>query len=116
MNDAGKGDLLYGDRKYCKRRDPMALRLMVTITAKPGKGAELARAYPARCAEIMKEPGCEQFEVFQSVVNPDKLLLLERWTDQAALDAHAKMSRPPLLPELRTGAVEREDYEYNRTR
>jgi quinol monooxygenase YgiN len=37
----------------------------------------------------MKEPGCEQFEVFQSVVNPDKLALLERWTDQAALDTHA---------------------------
>jgi hypothetical protein len=35
--------------------------------------------------EIMKEPGCEQFEVFQSVVNSDKLTLLERWPDQAAL-------------------------------
>ncbi len=61
---------------------------------------------------------CEQFEVFQSVVNPDKLTILERWTDQAALDAHAKLNatRPPLPPELRTGRGEREDYEYNRTR
>jgi hypothetical protein len=66
----------------------------------------------------MKEPGCEQFEVFQSVVNGDKLALLERWTDQAALEAHAQLNstRPPLLPELRVGGVEREDYEYNRTR
>jgi hypothetical protein len=24
-------------------------------------------------AEVTKEPGCEQFEVFQSVVNSDKL-------------------------------------------
>jgi hypothetical protein len=66
----------------------------------------------------MKEPGCEQFEVFQSVVNPEKLVLLERWTDQAALDVHAQLqsSRPPLRPELRAGGVEREDYEYNRTR
>jgi quinol monooxygenase YgiN len=94
----------------------MAVRLIVTITAKPGKGSELAQAYKPRCAEIMAEPGCEQFEVFQSVVNPDKLILLERWTDQAALDTHAKVNRPPLLPELRTGIVEREDYEYNRTR
>jgi quinol monooxygenase YgiN len=67
----------------------MAIRLIVTITTAPGKGSELAQGYRARCAEIMKEPGCEQFEVFQSVVNPDKLALLERWTDQAALDTHA---------------------------
>lgn len=96
----------------------MAIRLIVTITAAPGKGPELAQAYRPRCAEIMKEPGCEQFEIFQSVVNPDKLVLLERWIDQAALDVHAQLQsfRPPLRPELRTGGVEREDYEYNRTR
>jgi quinol monooxygenase YgiN len=97
----------------------MAIRLIVTIAAAPGKGSELAQAYKGRCAEIMKETGCEQFEVFQSVVNPDKLALLERWTDKAALEAHAKLntSRPPLSPELRAeGRPEREDYEYNRTR
>jgi quinol monooxygenase YgiN len=96
----------------------MAIRLVVTITAAPGKGSELAQAYKARCAEVMQEPGCEQFEVFQSVVNPDKLTLLECWTDQAALDVHAEVNRtrPALLPELRVGQGEREDYEYNRTR
>jgi quinol monooxygenase YgiN len=96
----------------------MAVRLIVTINAAPGKGTELAQAYRGRCAEIMAEPGCEQFEVFQSVVNPDKLAILERWTDQAALDKHAKVNttRPPLRPELRSGATEREDYEYHRTR
>jgi quinol monooxygenase YgiN len=83
----------------------MAIRLIVTITAAPGKGSELAQGYRTRRAEIMKEPGCEQFEVFQSVVNPDKLALLERWTDQAALDVHAKLNStcPPLSPELRVG-------------
>ncbi len=96
----------------------MAVRLIVTITAALGKGSELAQAYRSRCAEISKEPGCEQFEALQSVVNPDKLVLLERWTDQAALDVHAKLNqtRPSLLPELRVGRPEREDYEYNRTR
>ena len=96
----------------------MAIRLVVTITATPGKGSELAQAFKPRCAEVMKEPGCEQFEVFQSVVNPDRLALLERWKDQAALDAHAKVNatRPPLPSGLRVGTGEREDYEYNRTR
>jgi quinol monooxygenase YgiN len=96
----------------------MSIRLVVTITAVPGKGSELAQAYVARCAQAMKEPGCEQFEIFQSAVHPDRLALLERWTDQAALDVHAKLNstHPPLRPELRVSAGEREDYEYNRTR
>jgi quinol monooxygenase YgiN len=96
----------------------MSLRLVVSITAAPGKGAELALAYKSRCTEIMQEPGCEQFEVFQSVVNPDRLALLERWVDQAALDVHARVNqtRPPLPPGLRVGTGEREDYQYNRTR
>src|SRR5688572_2708966 len=96
----------------------MAIRLMVTINAAPGKGTELGQAYKGRCAEVMAEPGCEQFEVFQSVVNPDKLALLERWTDKAALDVHSKANsaRPPLPAELRAGTTEREDYTYNRTR
>ena len=96
----------------------MAIRLIVTITAAPGRGSELAQAYRSRCAEIMKESGCEQFEVFQSVSDPGKLVLLELWQDQASLDAHAKLqAQRPALPEgLRLGAGEREDYTYNRTR
>src|ERR1700747_1940885 len=98
--------------------DEMSVRLVVTITAAPGKGSELAQTYKARCEECRKEPGCEQFEIFQSALNPDKLALLERWTDQAALDTHAKLNstRPALRPELRLGSGEREDYTYNRTR
>jgi quinol monooxygenase YgiN len=96
----------------------MAIRLIVTINAAPGKGTELAQMYKGRCADVMQEPGCEQFEVFQSVVNPDKLTLLERWTDDAALEIHSKVNstRPSLPAELRAGTTEREDYEYNRTR
>jgi quinol monooxygenase YgiN len=96
----------------------MAVRLIVTITAASGRGSELTQLYKARCADIVKEPGCEQFEIFQSAVNPDKLTLLERWKDQAALDVHAKVNatRPPLPAELRVGTTEREDYTYNRTR
>ena len=96
----------------------MAVRLVVTITAAPGKGAELAQAFRARCADVMQEPGCQQFEVFQSVLNPDRLALLELWQDQAALDVHAKVNatRPPMPAGLRSGGGEREDYQYSRTR
>jgi quinol monooxygenase YgiN len=95
----------------------MPVRLVVSITAAPGKGAELANAFRSRCTEVMKEPGCLQFEVFQSVLNPDKLALLELWQDQAALDVHAGVNktRAPMPPGLRAGTGEREDYEYQRT-
>ena len=93
----------------------MSVRLVVSINAAPGKGNELAAAFRTRCQEVMQEPGCEQFEIFQSALNPDKLALLELWTDQAALDAHAKRNttRPPMPAHLRVGS-EREDYSYSR--
>jgi quinol monooxygenase YgiN len=96
----------------------MAVRLVVTITAAPGKGSELAQVFRQRCAEVMQEPGCEQFEVFQSVLDPDRLTLLELWKDQAALDVHAKVNatRAPMPAGLRAGAGQREDYEYRLTR
>ena len=96
----------------------MSVRLVISITAAPGKGAELAEAMKSRCEVSAKDAGCLQFEVFRSALNPDKLTLLELWQDQAALDAHAKLqaARPPVPDGLRLGAGEREDYTYNRTR
>jgi quinol monooxygenase YgiN len=96
----------------------MAVRLVVTLHAAPGKGAELAQAMKARCEVSRHDAGCEQFEVFQSIFDPDKLALLELWKDQTALDAHADLQarRPPLPEGLGLGAGEREDYTYNRTR
>ena len=96
----------------------MAVRLVVTFHAAPGKGAELAQAMKARCEVSRQDAGCEQFEVFQSVSDPGKLVLPQFEQDQAALDAHAKLQaqRPPLPDGLRLGAGEREDYTHNRTR
>jgi quinol monooxygenase YgiN len=96
----------------------MAIRLIITITAAPGRGAEVLEIFRDRCAEVHAEPGCEQFEVFQSGLDPDRLTLLELWTDQAALDAHAAVNalRAPLPAALFVGASTREDYDYNRTR
>jgi quinol monooxygenase YgiN len=98
----------------------MSVRLVISMQARAGKGAELLKVMEERCQEVRKEPGCEQFEAFQSGADPDSLVLLELWADQAALDVHA--SRPPnpamaAMAELRgEGVMPREDYEYNRTR
>ncbi len=95
----------------------MAVRLVISMNAMPGKGAELARVFRERCLDVMKEPGCEQFEVFQSALNPDKLTLLELWKDQAALAVHAEVNktRTPLPEGLRAPGTSREDYEYSKT-
>jgi quinol monooxygenase YgiN len=100
------------------REEYMAVRLVVSITAAPGKGAEFAQAFKGRCEESRKDPGCQEFEIFQSVLNPDKFALLELWDSPEALANHAKLqaARPPLPEGLRQGAGEREDYEYKRTR
>ena len=96
----------------------MAIRLVVTFTAAPGRGTELAKAMEKRAAESRKDPGCEQFDIFQGTTNSDEVVLLERWSDQAALDAHAQLNktRPALDPTLRLDSGAREDYQYNRTR
>ena len=99
----------------------MPVRLVITMHAKPGKGTEIAQAMADRCRAVQHEPGCQQFEVFQSVLDPDKLVVLELWADQAALDVHAQVNvaRPPnpALAALRAeGTRPREDYIYNRTR
>jgi quinol monooxygenase YgiN len=75
----------------------MPVRLVITMHAKPGKGTELAQAMADRSRAVQQEPGCQQFEVFQSALDPDKLVLLELWADQTALDVHAQVNaaRPP---------------------
>jgi quinol monooxygenase YgiN len=96
----------------------MTVRIVLTISAIPGKALELAAAYRTRCEAVLKEAGCEQFEVFQGVADPNRFVVLERWTDVAALDAHAQLNAAgsPGLRALCVGRGEREDYAYNRTR
>ncbi|MFM8288985.1 MAG: putative quinol monooxygenase [Planctomycetaceae bacterium] len=36
------------------------------------------------------EPGCLRYEAYHSNTDPQRFELVERWTDQAALEAHRK--------------------------
>jgi quinol monooxygenase YgiN len=97
----------------------MAVRLIISLTAAPGRGAEFAATFKTRCEEVASEPGCLQFEVFQSALDPDRFTLLELWEDDAALAAHAEVNktRTPLPPGLMApGGAGREDYVYAKTR
>ena len=94
----------------------MPLRLIISLNAATGKGAEFAAAFKTRCEEVMTEPGCLQFELFQSALDPDRFSLLELWEDAAALEAHGKMNatRAPLPAGLRGSGGSREDYAYSK--
>ncbi len=71
----------------------MAIRHIVTIQVAPGRARDFAGAFKILQASVRHEDGCEQYELLQSLDDPDKLILLERWASQALLDAHTEAER-----------------------
>jgi quinol monooxygenase YgiN len=71
----------------------MAVRHVVTIEVAPGKVADFTSAFKALQAIVEREEGCEQYELFQSLDDLDRMVLLERWTSQASLDEHMEAVR-----------------------
>ena len=71
----------------------MGVRVVVPMQALPGKRQELIEHYAARCAEVRNEPGCEEYELFQSAEDPDKMALMEYWKDEATLEDHGALNR-----------------------
>jgi quinol monooxygenase YgiN len=71
----------------------MAIRLVVTFQARKGMGKEYADAFKPVRERTLAEAGCEQYEMFRSEADPDKLVLLERWTSAELLDAHMVVLR-----------------------
>lgn len=66
----------------------MSIRIIVSMTAVPGKGEALAAAFGALCPHVLQEPGCRQYELFSSREDPDRFVLVEKWDDEASLQLH----------------------------
>jgi quinol monooxygenase YgiN len=84
------------------------------MQALPGKADEFARLFNETAAKVRQEPGCEQYELFRSTLSADGFVLLERWRDRAALDAHIALIRSgPAAPHgaLRAGPPKTEIYD-----
>ncbi len=90
----------------------MAVRLLVPMEVAFGKRDELIEAFRVRCSEVRLEPGCEEFELYQSTERPDQLLLVEKWTDEATLQAHGELNRQrgSNVASLRKGTTQAERY------
>ncbi|MDP6102848.1 MAG: putative quinol monooxygenase [Dehalococcoidia bacterium] len=90
----------------------MTVRLIVNIEAVTGKREELAATFASLCPSVREEPGCQQYELYQSTERPDHFVLLERWFDQDALTVHGQLLRERGidLSSLRAGPPEVERY------
>ena len=84
------------------------LTLLVTYTAKPGMRETFLRALAARGIPdmIRAEAGCLQYEYFISVMEPDEILLVERWTGPEAQAAHLRQPHMARLREIKEQYVE----------
>ena len=71
------------------------VRLIVQTIADSAEAAEeQLKARVERCRKTeAEEEGCIQYEIFRSAMNPNKLVLLEHWESQEALDKHLQLLR-----------------------
>ena len=63
------------------------LHVVATIPVKAEHVESLRKAL-AGCRATRQEPGCLAYDLYQSAAAPGVFVTVERWTDQAALDAH----------------------------
>jgi quinol monooxygenase YgiN len=54
----------------------------------PGEIDRLKDAMAAQIEATNAEDGCEHYSYARHVLDPDTMIISERWRDQAALDAH----------------------------
>lgn len=71
----------------------MAIRIIVSMTAAAGKHEALMVAFHDLCPSVQQEPGCQQYEFYQSLEGPDRFVLLERWADEETLRVHIERLR-----------------------
>ena len=73
------------------------LGVNVIYTMKPGMREQFLKEIAQSGAQeaVRKENGCIQYDYYRSVDDPDRLLLLEKWTDREAQKIH--MTQPHMV-------------------
>ncbi len=64
------------------------LHVVAVIPIKAEHVDAVAPALSELAAATREEPGCLAYDLFESTVAPGVFITVERWTDQAAVDAH----------------------------
>ena len=66
------------------------LTIVATVTAKPGREAEVAAAIRACLAPSRGDPGCLFYTAHRDEGTPGRFVFAERWASQSALEAHMR--------------------------
>jgi quinol monooxygenase YgiN len=76
-----------------------AVRVVVQFTADSAALAEQQiQGLAERSKSVQQEPGCLQFEVFRSIVHPERWALVELWESQEVLDSRNRQRGGPPTP------------------
>lgn len=78
------------------------LTVVAIVHPAPGKGSEVAETYREVADEIHAEPGCELYAVHPSQ-DEQTVVVIERWTTLADLEAHLDGPAIARLTELNQG-------------
>ena len=79
------------------------LTVIAEIPAKPEHADEVRRALTPFAARTKGEAGCLHYALYEDADAPGRFFTFERWTGEAALDAHLtspamKAAKPKLAP------------------
>ena len=75
------------------------IHVIAVLTAKPGKRDEVLKEFRANVANVRAEKGCIEYGAavdlepgpkFQTRYGADAIVVVEKWEDAAALEAHAR--------------------------
>lgn len=91
------------------------VHVVAHLVPKPGQEAALAGAITAIIPAVLTEPGCVAYIAHESRDAPGTIVMVEAWTDDAALVAHMQapafrsleaqfvdlLAQPPVLERLR---------------
>ncbi|TFC50497.1 antibiotic biosynthesis monooxygenase [Cryobacterium sp. TmT2-59] len=77
----------------------MALTVVAVLSAKPGRGAAVIESFREVSPLVHEESGCELYAAHLEQ-DGDTVVMVERWTTRADLDAHAAGAPLQRLNEL----------------
>ncbi|WP_433256063.1 putative quinol monooxygenase [Streptosporangium sp. CA-135522] len=66
----------------------MTLTVIAAFEAKLGREDDLRTALEAMIEPSVTEPGCIVYEPYLDPNRPERMVIVEEWADQAALDLH----------------------------
>lgn len=84
----------------------MSLVVVAVLTAKPGMGPQVIESFREVSPLVHNEAGCELYAAHLEQ-GGDTVVMVERWTTRADLDAHAAGAPLARLNELNADLLER---------